>query len=295
MVPWFHPRSQPKTEPVSLPLDTAKTNSESLTSVPAQLVVTMPSRTTPSLLQSRWAPRPEEKKPKRSSSMPPGQNHLLPSQEVARFMKIVRRLKWKLPFLAEAYRIATLPAENGVDVAHAEIMFKIDFFEYYALLERAIVHLLGVFGVAITGAIGRSRSAHTYERNEAPIATHRYHANVLDTLESETCPLYPVLGSGNVREQLRKAKELRNRWKTADSSKEETEKDQFRRPRETAMPLESYDFDRILSEIFTGLEDGLALAREHVAIVENDIGDGLSGNSEADWDFIVDAMDWEAV
>ncbi|OGM47190.1 hypothetical protein ABOM_003902 [Aspergillus bombycis] len=242
----------------------------------------MPSRTTSTLLESRWAPRPEESTTKRSSSTPRGGNHPPPSQELARFMKIVGRLKWKLPFLAEGYRLATLPADGGVDVAHAEIMFKIDFFEYYALLERAIVHLLGVFGVTVTGAISRSQSTPRLGRSGSPVATHRYHANVLDTLESENCPLYPVLGTGNVREQLRKAKELRNRWKTADMSKEEAEKD-------------SYDFDHILSEIFVGLEDGLALAREHVARVENGTGDGLSGDSEADWDFIVDAMDWEAV
>ncbi|KNG91314.1 hypothetical protein ANOM_000343 [Aspergillus nomiae NRRL 13137] len=255
----------------------------------------MPSRTTSTLLESRWAPRPEESKTKRSSSTSRGGNHPAPSQELARFMKIVGRLKWKLPFLAEGYRLATLPADGGVDVAHAEIMFKIDFFEYYALLERAIVHLLGVFGVTVTGAFTRSHSTPRLGRNGSPVATHRYHANVLDTLESESCPLHPVLGTGNVREQLRKAKELRNRWKTADMSKEETENDSFRRPRETAMPLESYDFDHILSEIFVGLEDGLALAREHVAKIESDTGDGLSGDSEADWDFIVDAMDWEAV
>ncbi|KAE8139000.1 hypothetical protein BDV38DRAFT_281562 [Aspergillus pseudotamarii] len=255
----------------------------------------MPSRTTSSLLESRWAPGPEELKTRRSSSTPRGQNHPPPSQELARFMKIVGRLKWKLPFLAEGYRLATLPADRGVDVAHAEIMFKIDFFEYYALLERAIVHLLGVFGVTVTGAVTRSQSTPRLGRNRSRVAAHRYHANVLDTLEGETCPLHAVLGSGNVREQLRKAKELRNRWKTADMSKEEAETDPFRRPKETAMPLESYDFDHILSEIFIGLEDGLALARDHLARAENSTGNDLSGDSEADWDFIVDAMDWEAV
>ena len=59
-------------------------------------------------------------------------------------MKIVSRLRWKLPFLAEAYRLATLSPDvtEVSEIAHAEIMFKIDFHEYYALLERAIVHLI---------------------------------------------------------------------------------------------------------------------------------------------------------
>ncbi|KAE8355450.1 hypothetical protein BDV28DRAFT_42704 [Aspergillus coremiiformis] len=233
-----------------------------------------------SLLQSRWAPRSDEA------------NHPSPAQELARFMKIVSRLRWKLPFLAEGYRLATRP---GVDVAHAEIMFKIDFFEYYALLERAIVHLLGVFGVTVSGAIVASHPTRDRAKNGSPSATHRYHANVLDTLERDTCPLHPVLGSGNIHEQLKKAKELRNRWKTADMSKEEEGQGSHRRAKETAIPLESYDFDQILSQIFTGLEDGCTLAREQVARVEKGDGNSPSVDLEADWDFIVDAMDWEAV
>ncbi|KAF7595558.1 hypothetical protein BBP40_005593 [Aspergillus hancockii] len=250
-----------------------------------------------SLLQSRWAPRPDETERQqppssRSRSTVPATS----SQELARFMKIVARLKWKLPFLAQGYRLSTLPADNGVDVAHAEIMFKIDFFEYYALLERAIVHLLGIFNVTITGAISASHLDQRRGRNGSPSATHRYHANVLETLENPTCPLHSVLGSGDVHEQLRKAKELRNRWKTADMSKEEEATNPSRRSRKEApVPLESYDFEQMLNEIFAGLDDGCALAREHIARTETGDGQGKPSNSEADWDFIVDAMDWEAV
>jgi hypothetical protein len=211
-------------------------------------------------------------------------------------MKIVARLKWKLPFLAEGYRLATLPADNGIDVAHAEIMFKIDFFEYYALLERAIVHLLGVFNVTVSGTITASQLNHKRGKNGPPSATHRYHANVLETLEKPTCQLHSVLGCGNVHEQLREAKELRNRWKTADMSQDEGEEDSFLRVRkETARPLESYDFEQMLNEIFGGLEDGCTLAREYIARTETGNGQGKPADSEADWDFIVDAMDWEAV
>jgi hypothetical protein len=36
-----------------------------------------------------------------------GQRRLLPpAEELSRFMKIVARLRWKLPFLAEGYRLA---------------------------------------------------------------------------------------------------------------------------------------------------------------------------------------------
>ncbi|KAE8152989.1 hypothetical protein BDV25DRAFT_127607 [Aspergillus avenaceus] len=244
-----------------------------------------------SLLQSRWAPGPDEVEVQKPAST---RGPSLSAQDLSRFMKIVARLKWKLPFLAEGYRLATLPTASGVDVAQAEIMFKIDFFEYYALLERAIVHLLGVFGVRISGAPQTLRLRR--QDRSPPVATHRYHANVLEALESESCPLHPVLGTGDVHEQLRQAKELRNRWKTADLSKEEQQTDASRWSRkEKRMPLASYDFENILTEIFNGLEEGCLLAQEHIARTEAGHGPGHAMDSEADWDFIVDAMDWEAV
>ncbi|KAL4922109.1 hypothetical protein BDW62DRAFT_197346 [Aspergillus aurantiobrunneus] len=218
-----------------------------------------------SLSKSRWAP-----------SSAPGRGSLLSaSDELSRFMKIVARLKWKLPFLAEGYRLATDP--TGMDLAQAEIMFKLDFHEYYALLERALVHLLGVFGITVSAAT----------RNPGWTGSHRYHANVLEALEAKTSPLRGVLGSGDRLWQLKRAKELRNRWKTADLSQEEKEQGDDGPTR----ALDSYDLDRILAEIFDGLDDGYRLAAAHAA-QHDPLG---RGSSAMDWDFIVDAMDWEAV
>lgn len=203
-------------------------------------------------------------------------------------MKIVARLRWKLPFLAEGYRLATLYTEPGA-VAHAEVMFKIDFYEYYALLERALVHLLGVFGITVSAA-GKASGANSVW------STHRYHANVLEALEDENCPLHSVFRKGNVFEQLRKAKELRNCWKTADLTEQERQRESMWSPRrEAMMPLQNYDFDRMLADIFDGLEEGCRLAQEHVANIDRNHIQVQSDSSSADWDFIVDAMDWEAV
>ncbi|KAJ5591970.1 uncharacterized protein N7459_002339 [Penicillium hispanicum] len=274
------------------------------------------------LLSSRWAPsasnpyphatnqpslrRPRSENRIRSTATPPP-NHtsgalLPPSDELARFMKIVARLRWKLPFLAEGYRLATLSVDDvmasvsAADVAHAEIMFKIDFHEYYALLERAIVHLLGVFNIAVSssaaggarfqlnGGAGFPRSA----------GMHRYHANVLQALEEETTPLMPILGSGRVHELLRQAKELRNRWKTADMTKEERERDPLER--KEIPPLASFDFEEIISGIFAGLEESYVRAKAHVDMCRRPGElDSESAGSESDWGFMVDAMDWEAV
>lgn len=280
------------------------------------------------LLSSRWAPgasnayqpptnslrRPRSENRIRSTAPPSSVNgggasnnntFLPPSEELSRFMKIVARLKWKLPFLGEGYRMATTVAGESVssdEVSQAEIMFKIDFFEYYALLERAIVHLLAVFNITVNSSRGAQATAPGNANPNAnangyfqrSIGSHRYHANVLQALEEESSPLTPVLGSAPVIDYLRKAKELRNRWKTADMTREERERDPYER--DEVLPLASYNFEEILMGIFVGLEQAYSRAKEHVDLCRRP-GDTEEGNSskESDWGFMVDAMDWEAV
>ncbi|CAG8298215.1 unnamed protein product [Penicillium salamii] len=260
------------------------------------------------LLNSRWAPgaptsvhRPQyTPRPQTSGSIrltPPG-SLLPPAEELSRFMKIVARLRWKLPFLAEGYRLATLEIGDDMsdNVAHAEIMFKIDFHEYYALLERAIVHLLAVFNIAVTSSRGSAHSSGNGVGNGVgnghSVGVHRYHANVLEALREQTTPLSPVLGSGSVYLQLQKAKDLRNRWKTADLTMEERER---QGERKDVLRLADFDFEGILSGIFAGLEEAYVRAKDHVdKCVRPDDLPGQT-NTEADWGFMVDAMDWEAV
>ncbi|KAJ5183847.1 hypothetical protein N7492_001463 [Penicillium capsulatum] len=264
------------------------------------------------LFSSRWAPsasesshrhnypprRPRSANNVRSAPTPPTTNNtglLPPAEELARFMKIVARLRWKLPFLAEGYRLATQVANNGVDmspldVSEAEIMFKIDFHEYYALLERAIVHLLAVFNISVSSVGGKTKRATGLQSNGREFygsaGIHRYHANVLDALTEETTPPYP--------DPWEWAKELRNRWKTADMTQEEKEGDPWEKGR-AILPLASYNFEEIFSGIFAGLEESYVRARSHVDMCRRpgDVDGGMG--SEADWDFMVDAMDWESV
>ncbi|CAG7917903.1 unnamed protein product [Penicillium olsonii] len=243
------------------------------------------------LLNSRWAPtpsatvsRPQYTRPIRSGGLLP------PAEELSRFMKIVARLRWKLPFLAEGYRLATLESEDHMaEVSHAEMMFKIDFHEYYALLERAIVHLLAVFNIAVTA---RGSNGPANGTGNGPVGVHRYHANVLEALREQTTPLAPVLGSGVVFSHLQKAKELRNRWKTADLTAEERKR---QGERTDVLRLADFDFEGILSGIFAGLEEAYVRAKDHVdkCVRPDDLPD--QKNSESDWGFMVDAMDWEAV
>ncbi|KAF3406387.1 hypothetical protein DPV78_000590 [Talaromyces pinophilus] len=240
-----------------------------------------------SLYESRWAPSqtttPQTTTPSPSSA-----------QELARFLKIVSRLRWKLPFLSEGYRLATTRNNmSPADIHYAEMMFKIDFHEYYALLERAIVHLLAVWNITVSRYKPTDNSTTSSDRWSS---NHRYHANVLEALERESCPLYVALGTGSVRDQLRRAKQLRNQWKTADSPEDDEQYRSAASGDETAS-LESYDLEGILTSIFNGLEQGHALAHQHVSSEnpEMEVEAAAGQDTEADWDFIVDAMDWEAV
>lgn len=243
-----------------------------------------------------------------------------PWAELGRFIKIARRMRWKLPFLAHGYRAATDRTSDERD--EAELMFKLDFFEYYSLLERALVHLMGVFGVKVTGALlvvpgagvgvvngGGANGARGQRRQQSQSQTqssHRFHANVLEALDDPRNPLHGVLGGDEARSALARAKELRNRWKNADDDDHLSSGNGARASR----PLEDYDLERVLDTIFGGFEEAYEIAECYVADVralgaadgsggggmdmDADAGDDAGDDpaDEAQWEFIVDAMDW---
>jgi hypothetical protein len=158
---------------------------------------------------------------------------------------------------------------------------------------------------------------------------HRYHANVLAALDREENPLHDALGTGEVRAQLGRAKDLRNRWKTAADEPEhelEHQHDQGGGPRgrspakgggggavsperewrsrKVAAPLDSYRLEHMLEVIFRGFDQGFRIAQEYVRgeeDVEMPENDGRPmdwaaiRDEEDQWEFMVEAMDWEAV
>ncbi|KAJ4392384.1 hypothetical protein N0V85_007097, partial [Neurospora sp. IMI 360204] len=131
------PRVSPKLQPQAQP----KPSSVTIAPNPP------PPITTTTSIPIRTNTSPIAKSPVRVS---PSAKH-----ELIRYTKIVRRLKWKLPFLASGYALALKGRDpkhgdaviSGGVLNEGEIMFKLDFFEYYMLIERALVHLLGVFGI----------------------------------------------------------------------------------------------------------------------------------------------------
>lgn len=268
----------------------------------------------PGLQNSRWALRDG-----RSSSVPAplrrshNEGQCGPSRDIAarldrtprdaesaaadltRYSKIVRRMKWKLPFLDMAYQQATSgPDGYGSLSAEAELMFKLDFFEYYMLCERALVHLQGVFGITISGgAIGGAKDPTIDKPGKTP--THRFHANVLDALDREENPLHGILGTGDVRRQLARAKDLRNRWKNADNG--ETEAAGNRHRKASLAPLATYDLAAIFASIHEGLDRAFIFTRKFVAVETGTSAMDMDSGTreEEEWGFMVEAMDWEAV
>lgn len=186
------------------------------------------------------------------------------------------------------------------------------------LIERALVHLLGVFGITVSRGFEKRhiqtlrgdqdrRLTNVPDPNGSckPDYSHRFHANVLEALDNPENPLYAALGTGDVRRQLGRAKELRNRWKKID----EVEDVASVAGTNAAAPLESYNLEQIITTIFNGFEIAYLIAQEYVnneqrtahgGVIPEDTGGLLAGldqvyTDEEEWKFYVDAMDWESV
>ena len=263
---------------------------------------------------SRWAPASSRSQPQsiypntstapyqqsdsvnRHSKYTPAERQALTRQsEYNRFLRLLRRLKWKShSLLFSHHRVLaqqTSTSINGVDWAmergEAETMFRVDFFEWYVLLERCLVCLLAAVGVAVSavydpsnrsdrdereGRVGAETTS-TSAREEGPSLIgdgrmftstggygHRFHENVLAALDSQARnPLYEVLGRGRVREYIGVAKEFRNRWKdvdenTAGMGAEELEITMDRRLKRYEKILKDLNLDQMLGCILEALE-----------------------------------------
>ncbi|KAG9186209.1 hypothetical protein G6011_02765 [Alternaria panax] len=160
-------------------------------------------------------------------------------QDKDRVTRLLGRVRWKAEMLMVSYmrtiEIVQAAAQqdgdhqsqhtmgSGASSKQAESMFKVDFFEFYTLLERYITDCLVIFGVSVSASAPRTNfNALRYETNPdlhrtRPMASHAYHANLLEALDDEKCPLATSLGLQDVRVQLGIAKEYRNAWKDADT------------------------------------------------------------------------------
>lgn len=180
-----------------------------------------------------------------------------------RFQRLFRRLKWKANSLTHwSHRALSLtqehiraqqitqevvhahpPAQTNpttslgsfemeIDPIEAERQFKLDFYEFYALLERGLVCLLGVWGILVDSGGSSQNLKENDAENMVPArfggeslignsrafhgSSHRFHANLLAALDHPSNPLHQVLGSGDARDYIGIAKEFRNKWKDVE-------------------------------------------------------------------------------
>ncbi|KAI1618469.1 hypothetical protein EDD36DRAFT_426485 [Exophiala viscosa] len=272
--------------------------------------------------------------------------------ELQRFRRLFRRVAWKANSLTHwSHRALNLAQEHQshnhtihahpggvgpraslgryemiIDPIEAERQFKIDFHEFYALLERGLVYLLGVWGIVITSSAPttdheQSRSTATpftpINGSSAPIigdsrtfhgASHRFHANVLAALDHPLNPLHAILGTGDTREYIGVAKEFRNKWKDVeqrpddsfkgtDRAEEAWDKKKVRRYEDVLRDLK---LDELLGTILAALEDAGRKAEEEVKRLEtlvggaNQQGKGISKDVE-DMDLDMEDSPFEAM
>lgn len=146
----------------------------------------------------------------------------------------------------------------------AESMFKVDFFEFYTLLERYISVSLEITGVYVSGNAPRTNvNALKYITNSElhhtrPRALHAFHANLIEALDDPKCPLHISLGNQDVRIQLGLAKDYRNAWKDADEKVTHVKDNSSRK----SVRLEELDLDIMLKYLLAGCEHAHGIVQE---------------------------------
>lgn len=183
-----------------------------------------------------------------------------------------RRKEVRYPFVLVMDSVSRLPPpqrmlESNFRKKQAESMFKVDFFEFYALLERYITLCLSMFGVSISADGPRSNVnalrfiTNTDFAKSRAESSHQFHANLLEALDEPSNPLHATLGHQDVRIQLGLAKDYRNRWKDADTklthsqwASEDEERHQIR--------LADLDLGNMLHTILVGCERALNVVHD---------------------------------
>jgi len=259
-------------------------------------------------------------------------------QEKEKVTRLLGRLRWKAELLMASYFkaleiVRAVDAQqnghSGLDSAsvssdgvlsraqkdanilkkQAENMFKVDFFEFYTLLERYITTCLAILGTNVSGSAPQTNiNALRYITNPdlhrtRPLASHAFHANLLEALDDEKCPLHAAFGVQHVRVELGLAKDFRNAWKDADermiASKWDEENDRSRKN----ITLTDSQLGQMLHALIVGSEHAHSVVQEHTNAPVN--GAGLSsrdfepqaynpGNSHSDdtpFEYMDDAMD----
>ncbi|KAK7515145.1 uncharacterized protein IWZ02DRAFT_57593 [Phyllosticta citriasiana] len=245
-----------------------------------------------------------------------GQNDVKPKistlreLDLERIRKLIARVSWKTQFLLHSQHMAlTLPVpdpENRSSYLNPTTMFKLDFFEFYVLLERTLVQLLSFFHISVPKT--KAEDGDTLRSKAFSAYGHSYHANVLAALDRRDNPLREILGAGDVRKHLETAKAFRNRWKDAENESEGHADAQAWREDIVKLSLE-----QMTGCIMDALEKGYLLCEEKEigakeagsspgdflaagpAIGDNHFEDDTMDLDDAPWEAVEDAMELEEV
>ncbi|KAF2145939.1 uncharacterized protein K452DRAFT_355438 [Aplosporella prunicola CBS 121167] len=210
-----------------------------------------------------------------------------------RIKRLIDRLSWKSLLLRGSQQIALNSPDATSTAAAPTTMFKLDFFEYYVLLERVIVLLLAFFDIHIPRGSAFGGPTGSWG--------HRYHANVLEKLDNEGNPLHEILGKDPVRGFLWTAKDFRNKWKDAD------EKDGLATWENQRDDVVKLHVEQMVTEILAALEKAYKIADEkggsgkapEVPAPQTAAAADLADESadmdmeDAPWEAVGDAMEWE--
>jgi hypothetical protein len=252
---------------------------------------------------SRYAPRTP------AETLAQSRDHKL-LQEKERVTRLLGRLRWKAELLMSSYYkaleiVRAVDAQqeghSGMDAAsasshqvpakvqgdadmskkQAESMFKVDFFEFYTLLERYITTCLAIVGINVSGSAPQVNvNALRYTTNPdlhrtRPIAGHAFHANLLEALDDEKCPLYASFGVYHARAELAIAKDFRNAWKNADERMIASKWDEGDSSRKN-ITLTNEQLEQMLRALIAGAENAHGVVQAQTNTCTN--GAGLSSH-----------------
>lgn len=255
------------------------------------------------------------------------------NKDKANATRLLGRLRWKAELLMESYykalrvvQTAETQSDQSAHVCdhnipkqtlrdtntvkkHVEAMFKVDFFEFFTLLERYITNCLSIFGITVSGAAPQNNvNALRYLTNPdlhktRPIASHAFHANLLEALDDEKCPLHSSLGIQEVRIELGLAKDFRNAWKDADARVISSQWHSDNGKTEKNITLSDSQLMHMLHMIVAGCEQAHEVVQSHTISQSTNHGlnsrdfepqmydQATSSTEEVPFEYMDDAMD----
>ncbi|RMD40062.1 hypothetical protein DV735_g5058, partial [Chaetothyriales sp. CBS 134920] len=177
-----------------------------------------------------------------------------------------------------------------MEPGEAETMLRVDFFEWYVLLERCLLEALAAVEVHVSATYnpltskddGGETMPQEWQRashNNSIIGDskvfkegigHSFHANVLSALsQQDHNPLYEVLGRGTVRQYLTIAKELRNMWKDVEyaADPQQNEDELRRRMGKYETIMKDLKLEDLLGTVLQALEAARQIVEHEVATV----------------------------